>query len=496
MCGASIVALGQQSDPALKQPGSSPIQSIQSLVRTHEYDRALELAQAALKNTPEDARLLTLEGIIFSIKADSRDALRAFEKALAVSPNNAAAIRGEAQLLYQAKDKRAIPLLERIVKTDPRDGTAHEMLANIEKQEGNCQASIAHFVASGTTLYTHSDSLEAYGYCLVQTKQPVLAIPVFETLAALLPQQTYPKFDLAVVLVQTRQYQAAVKCLQPLLESNQSDPDVLSLASEAYEAMGDTPKAVELLRQAIVLKPDNATLYNAFAAICLNHDSFQVGIDMVSAGLQRIADDPSLYLSRGLLYAQLANYDRAEEDFTRAEHLDSNGSISAFALDLAELQKAGSAEHHAEKSLSDIRSQLKTRPDSALLHYLLAKLLLEQVSEPGSPASAEAAASATRAIILDPRLVEARDLLAGMYLRSAQYSLAIAQCRAALQYTPADQSAMYHLIIALRHSPQSAEAGELASLVKRLSELQQATLQQDTDRKRFRLVEEQSEPAK
>jgi hypothetical protein len=55
---------------------------------------------------------------------------------------------------------------------------------------------------------------------------------------------------------------------------------------------------------------------------------------------------------------------------------------------------------------------------------------------------------------------------------------------------------MYHLIIALRHSKQSGQSNEIDGLVKRLSDLQQASLQQETARKRFRLVEQESEPAK
>src|SRR5208282_355069 len=156
-------------------------------------------------------------------------------------------------------------------------------------------------------------------YCLVHTKQSQKAIPVFEQLAALLPQRTYPKYDLAVLLVETKQNDAALKVLEPLLAAEQSDPDLLSLASEAYEAAGDTPKAVSLLRQAIVLSPDNASYYNAFAVLCLDHESFQVGIDMINAGMQLISGDPSLYISRGLLYAQLAQYDEAEADFKTAE---------------------------------------------------------------------------------------------------------------------------------------------------------------------------------
>ena len=454
------------------------------------------MTQSALRGTPHDFRLWTLEGIVLSIKGSNHDALNAFERALSLSPNNAAALKGEVQLLYQAQDKRAIPLLKRILKADPKDETAHEMLATLEERQGNCPAAINNFLLSAEVIGTHPGSLEAYGYCLVQTKQYQKAISIFEQLAALLPQRIYPKYDLAIVLVETKQDEAAITILAPLLTAEQSDADLLSLASEAYEAVGNTPRAASLLRQAIVLSPTSANLYNAFAALCLNHDSFQVGIDMINAGLQRISNDPSLYISRGLLYAQLANYDKAEADFNTAEHLDSGQSLSSYALDLAELQKNQSSANHSDKALLEIRSQLTAHPDSALLHYLLAKLLLNQGTDVDSETSKEAMRSALLAVKLKPDLVEARDILASMYLRSGKYGLAIEQCRLALQYAPSDQGAMYHLITALRHSGQSGQQEEIQVLLKRLSALQQASLQQETDKKRFRLVEQQSAPLK
>jgi len=68
-----------------------------------------------------------------------------------------------------------------------------------------------------------------------------------------------------------------------------------------------------------------------------------------------------------------------------------------------------------------------------------------------------------------------------------QYDRAIKECRTALQYDPANESAMYHLIISLRHIGHN---DELPPLVKRLSELHQESLRHETDRKRFRLVVE------
>jgi tetratricopeptide (TPR) repeat protein len=478
--GAALVAYGQSTQVS--------VASIESLIRSQQYDQALQLTKSALHEKPNDFRLWTLEGIVFSIQGSNQDALNAFDKALSLSPTYAAALKGKVQLLYQTNDKRAIPLLEKILKAGPKDETAHEMLAVLEGRQGNCQAAIGHFLLSGEVIANHAYSLEVYGHCLVDTKQPQKAIPVFEQLAALLPDRTYPKYDLAVLLVETKQNDPALKVLEPLLAADPSDPDLLSLASEAYEAAGDTPKAVALLRQAIVLNPDSASYYNAFALLCLDHESFRVGIDMIDAGMQRILDNSSLYISRGLLFAQLAQYDKAEADFKTAERLDSTQTLSSYAMDLAELEK-----NHPDEALTEVRAQLKAHPDSALHHYLLAKLLEKGASD--DPATLkEAINSARGAVKLKPDFVEARDLLASLYLASRQYGLAIEQSETALQYAPSDQSAMYHLIIALRHSGQSGDRDKIQALVKRLSEAQEVSRQQDTDRKRFKLVEQQPVP--
>jgi tetratricopeptide (TPR) repeat protein len=476
------------------------IASIEGLIRSQEYDRALETTRSALHETPSDFRLWTLEGIAFSLKGSNQDALNAFENALRLSPNYAAALKGEAQLLYQAQDMRAVPLLERILKADPKDETAHEMLANLERKQGNCRAAIDHFFLSSEVIAHHPDSLEAYSYCLVDMGQPEKAVSVLEQLAALLPERTYPKYDLAVVLVETKQDEAAIKVLEPLLATDQSDPELLSLASEAYEAVGDTPKAAALLRQALVLSPANANYYNAFVVLCMDHESYQAGIDMIDVGLHRIADDPSLYLSRGLLYAQLADYDKAEADFNTAERLDSGQSLSAYAKDIVELQKDMSDKTHPDRalSLSEVRSQLKAHPDSPYLNFLLAKMLVYQGSDADTDikVSDEALKFALLAVKLKPDLAKARDLLATIYMSSGQYNLAIEQCRLALQYSPDDRAAIYHLIVALRHSGQVGQREEIQALAKRLSDLQQTSLTKETEMKRFKLEVQKPEPLK
>lgn len=472
---------------AAPQPPAAPsIAAIESLIRSGDYDSAVQAAQARLHVVPSDFRCWTLEGIIFSMQGKNDAALGAFAKALKISPSYVPALKGEVQLLYPTGDKRAIPLLQGILRTDPNDATAHEMLAVLQRRDGKCDQAIEQFLLAKDAIDTHRESLEAFGYCLVEAKQWQNAGSVFQRLEALMPDAVYPKYDLALVDVALKQNQVAVDALEPLLTPDQNDTDVLSLASEAYEAVGNTPRAVALLRQAIVLSPTTPDYYVQFALICLDHDSFQTGIDMLNAGLQRLPENANLYLSRGMLYAQLGEYDPAEADFSKAEELDSKQGLSFYAADLSQMQR-----NRPDEALAQVRSQLKADPESPLLNLLLAKLIMNQTPDPGSASFNEAMRAVLLAIDRKPDLVDARDLLASMYMSSGDYDHAIEQCRLVLQSAPADESATYHLMISLRHK---GEKNELPALVKRLAELHQESLKAETDRKRYRLVEESPPP--
>ena len=473
---------------AAQEPPAAPtISAIEALIRSGDNDAALQAAQARLHSNPSDFRCWTLEGIIFSIRGKNDGALTAFAKALKISPGFDPALKGEVQLFYPKGDKRAIPLLETILRTDPNDRTAHEMLAVLESRDGKCDQAIEQFVLAKDAINTHRESLEAFGYCLVQAKQWQAAASVFQNLEALVPDAVFPKYDLAVVDVAMKQNQAAVDALEPLLTLEQNDTDVLSLASEAYEALGNTPRAVALLRQAIVLSPTTPDYYVQFALICLDHDSFQTGIDMLNAGLQRLPENANLYLSRGMLYAQLGEYDPGEADFTKAEELDSKQGLSFYAADLSEMQR-----NRPDEALAQVRSQLKAHPESPLLNLLLAKLIMNQTPDPGSASFNEAMQAVLLAIKGKPELADARDLLASMYMSSGDYDHAIEQCQIALRSAPSDESATYHLMISLRHK---GDKSELPALVKRLAELHQESLRAETEKKRYRLVEQSSPPA-
>jgi len=195
------------------QEGKVSVSAIQSLIRSQQYDEALRTLKTALRADPGDYKLWTLEGICLGLQGNDTEAKTAFDHAIRISPNYLPALKGEIQILYKTGDKRAIPLLERMLKSDPGDMTGHEMLGTLEEHFGDCQAAVAQFALMKDAIADHPSSLEAYGSCLYKLDRNADAIPVFRQLIPLLPGSSSPSYDLAVVLVASKDNEEALKVL-------------------------------------------------------------------------------------------------------------------------------------------------------------------------------------------------------------------------------------------------------------------------------------------
>jgi tetratricopeptide (TPR) repeat protein len=488
----SAVALGLlaiSALAALAQTGadSSDISAIQSALRTGDNQRALTLVHTQLQTWPKDVRLWTLEGIALAHLGRDREALAAYNKALAMSPDYLAALEGAAELEYKAGSTRAVPLLDRILQARPDEPTTHAMLAALAYKKHDCATAVEHFQKSGPVLSSQPAALKEYGACLMDLQKPDEALPVFEQILALQPNDPHARYNLAVVQFTAQHGADAIATLQPLLEATEPDPDVLDLASAAYEETGDTPRAVNLLRQAILANPRKVKYYVDFAALSYKHESFQVGVEMIDAGLAQLPKAASLYIARGILYIQIGQLEKGQSDFAAANRLDPNQASAAVAQGLAQLQAS-----NLDQALKTVETELKTHPNDAFLHYLKAEIISQGGPALGSPEFDDAVQAASRAVQLQPDFPLARNVLGNLYLQSGQNERAIAQCRAVLRENPNDQIAAYHLLLALRkiNDPQ----GEVPGLLKRLAELRTQSQQEEASANRYKLYIQSEQP--
>jgi tetratricopeptide (TPR) repeat protein len=481
LAGCSLLALWiLWTPPSHAQAANDTLTRATALLRAGQYDAAIAAIEPALRADPSNPRLHTVEGVAYSMKGDDAKALEALRAALKVKPDFPAALKAEAEILTREHSPEAAPVLLQILKQAPGDSIAREMLAVEQARAGDCGSAVTNFKALASAVDRHPSSLLQYGVCLFEEKQFDAAAPVFAQLSKLQPARPEIRYDLALAEQRAGQNQAAADALAPLL-NQQADTETLSLASDVFEAIGDTPRAIALLRQAIVRQPEDSDSYVRFAELCMLHESYQAGVAMVSAGIARLPQSSSLYLARGMLYGGEGEYDKAEADFRAAEVFDPKHGTGAYGVGLVQAQRNDPAQ-----ALATTRSALRAHPEDPRLNFLLARLLIEGGEHPGSAAFAEATACAEKAVRLSPDLVAARNLLAKIYTLSGQTAQAIEQCRAALKIDPSDQTAMYRLLMASRKIGDSATAEELA---KRLAEEHQRARNDESNRLRYRVVE-------
>jgi len=464
---------------AFSQARENQIEPISSALHAGEFDKAVELSRSALQNSPNNSQLWVLQGIAYVRKGDNKEALTSFHQALKISPNNIAALAGAAEIEYQAGSRGAVPLLNHLLQLRPGDPTASAMLAVLDYQQGNCAAAVPHFEKAGQLLDSQLDALHAFATCLVKLQRLDEATATFQRAVALRPDDQRELHLLASIQIMAHKPQDALSTLRPILAAKEVDANTLQLASTAYENNGDTPQAVSTLRQALLLEPRSVSLYLDFANISFAHESFQVGIDVVSEGLTLQPNADDLYVARGVLYAQLAQYDKAEADFEKAYELNPNQSLSSAAQGLVAVQ-ANDLDH----ALASVQSKLARTPNDPLLLYLQADVLSQKGADPGTPEFQLAMRSAKKAVTLQPTLAAARAVLAKMYMQAGEYQAAIDQCRKALVSDPKDQTAVYRLIQALRKTGQKAE---IPGLLQRLAQLREQATQEERERYRYKL---------
>ncbi|HEX7363429.1 MAG TPA: tetratricopeptide repeat protein [Bryobacteraceae bacterium] len=477
-----VVALLLLAANTSAQTGPQPRkQSIISELRAGKYGSAQNLLEQALKESPRDASLWTLRGFALSHLGKQKAALTAYKQAIEIAPTYLPALEGAAQIEYSTSDPHASALLKKILAIRPDDETSHAMLGALAFEHGDCKTATKEFRQSGQLIHSRVKPLEEYGSCLVRLRRPADAVPIFQRLQDLQPENNDARYNLGLVQLLAKHYQDAIATLAPLASKTPANADSLDLLGEAYEAAMDTPKAVATLRQAIVTDPDVPRYYLDFADLCMAHAAYQVGIDMVNAGLKRLPRSAQLYLARGILYIELGKYDQSDRDFAEAERLDPHLRYGGTVQGLAALQQNNLP--HAEKI---IRARLQKTPDDAFLHYLLGETLTKEGASAGSARFKEAFQSAQKAVQLQPDFARARDLLGRLLLEEGKTTEAIRQSRLAFQQDPTDQTALYHLILALRKGGRKSEILPLAKKLAKLRE--QARLKKAAEHK-YALIE-------
>jgi tetratricopeptide (TPR) repeat protein len=456
----SVAARGED-DSAARHAVASAIQS-------GEYDQALSLLAPLLKAHAQDPSLWTLQGLAFDRLGRMDESLTSFDHALSIDKTYAPALEGASQEAYLHDDARASGYVHRLLVVMPENAVANAMAATLAYQANDCPATVRYFQRSGEAVYRNEHALSEFADCLVRSEQYGNAVEILQRGLQSHPESVELKYNLAVALLHNHQTNDAIAVLEPL--ASEKDSGLLNLLASAYTQANRPDDAFRTLEQAIIVSPTDQSNYLDLAILCLEHHQENRSVAAASAGIARIPDASSLFLIRGVAYAQLANYDKAENDFSTAARLQPNQPHSTIAMSLL---YSDQNQFNKEKAL--LEAQLKRTPQDAVTNYLLADLLIRQGAVAGQPEFEEARAALATSLKAKPDSAEAQILMGKVCEQEHDFSAALNHYQMALKAEPDNRSALDREFVLLRKLHRDEEAAKVLEHLKSIlnNELEQ-----------------------
>jgi len=335
------------------------------------------------------------------------------------------------------------------------------MGAALAYQAKDCTKSVDRFERSGDEVIRNEKALAEFTDCLVKQDRLSEAIQVLNHGLQAHPESVQIKYNLALAQWKNHDPDEAIHLLEPL--AGERDSQLLNLLASAYAKSNRPDDALKTLESAIEINPGEESNYLDLAVLCLEHNQEHRAIVAATNGIARIPKAASLFLIRGVAYAQLADYEKAENDFAAVAQMDPAKQHSTIAMSLLYSNR-----NQTDKEKTLLQQQLKATPNDAVANYLMADILIREGAEPGQPQFVEAKADLTRSLTGRPDSAEAQILMGTLCQQENDLPEALQHFQQALMSEPEDPSALNHELLVLRALHRMSDAAEVAKHLRSL----------------------------
>ena len=491
----------------------------ESLVRQERWDQGIAILRQVVETEPENVKAHNLMGIALSGKGEVAGAGREFQQALRLDPHFVPALKNLAiQELSQNKVVEAKQHFSTAVELAPGDPAIHAYLGDIAYSQHQYKEAARQLEKAGDFLRNpaaagrlaesrleigdQAGALQvlrgldqsqlplrqqfSIGLGLARHELYSQAVPYFQAVAAKYPESYDAAFNLAVCYVETKQFSAAIETLKAAVAAGHQTAELDNLLAEAYEGNQQTQEAINTLRDATRLAPQDENNYIDLAALCTTYEAYALGLEIIDVGLHYHPQSDRLIFQRGVIYAMRNQFDLAEQDFQLAAKLAPEKNLSYVALGVSYMQVGD-----LPKAITSLRQRIKQKPYDPTLRYLLGEALVRSGATPGDPAFTEAKVSLEKSVKLNPRFAPAQVNLGKIYLKENRLDESLAHLEQARTLDPKDKSAYSQLAIVYRRKGKPEVA---KTMLAKLNELNDQARQEEGHRKRLQAVEGTSSP--
>ena len=354
---------------------------------------AIENAEQILRKITDDqpdiSRAWELLGKISLGKGQASKALETAFRGLSHIPNDKALLLLKARAEAVRSPILAIPTLKALREVDPNNTDVGLLLANIYIEVGEPEKAVdlldsllASYVGTpeerrikidlAVALYksdNNADAQKKFNFLIQSEKDSHTLIIIARNLKA---------------INDSRANKTAENILRMVLKNDSDSVEAMTSLAILLQTSGRSDEAIPFYQRILELQPDNLMVINNLAwLMCEDKGMFKEALQLAQKGLKIYPNYIDLIDTRGAIYYQMGEFDKAVEDFTTCIRLYPTGTPTAvgshfrLAKTFNKLGQNVKALEHLNQTL-DMESQIGGLTTSELAE---AQNLLKQLKE-------------------------------------------------------------------------------------------------------------------
>jgi tetratricopeptide (TPR) repeat protein len=277
-----------------------------------QNEKALKQLQIALDKDPNDLAAVMLQAIIYDSQGDYRDSRDAYEKLLAITPDNGMALNNLACLYADRLDQldKAYPLARRASEIAPSDPSVADTLGWILYRKGEYTPALVALRESAAKLGSISEVQFHLGMASYMAGYDSYAVTAFRRALQLddFPEKDDCRQRLAILNIDPNQA-GADTCvwLEKWVANHPNDPVALARLSEIYQSKGMARKALAADQAILKANPQNVFALANLAKLYASTDP-QKACAFAKSAYEVSPDDPEIAHLYGHLAFKTGDY--------------------------------------------------------------------------------------------------------------------------------------------------------------------------------------------
>ena len=341
---------------ALKaDPGAADAHAEMARIHMEEsrFDLAVAAVEQAVKVSPNRSDLRSLAGQVHQFygqsgggEAELRLAVREYEAASTLSPNDPAPLRDLTRLYSVLRDaKGALQTWKRLSVVDPQNVDAFVQVASLSLATGDTAAAVQALQTAANADPDNVRVLQILGDIKQQNGKPEAALEHYKAAAKLDPKDLVTRLKIGEILIDTKRADEAVKLTDEMLKEDASNRFALDLRARAFKDLRRMDEALSIAESLAASEPKDlkaaflvVTLLEQKGSLAAAEERLQALVRRNTSGedAEGIARNNRVFWAHtGMVRQRMGRYKDAAEAFGEASRAgkEKDASLVTYRID-------------------------------------------------------------------------------------------------------------------------------------------------------------------